>query len=70
MDYVFTDHAEYRMKRRGLMREEIIEAIEHSDKTLKKYGKYYAQKNIGRGTIEVYYERKENYIRIISLYWL
>ncbi len=70
MEYVFRDHAEYRMKKRGLLKEEVIEAIEHSDKTFKKHGKYYAQKNIGRGAIEVYHERTERYIRIITIYWL
>ncbi len=40
MEYVFRDHAEYRMKKRGLLKEEVIEAIEHSDKTFKKQGKY------------------------------
>ena len=70
MEYIFEDHAGYRMKKRGLLREDVIDAIEHSDKTLKKYGKYYAQKNIGRGVIEVYHERMEKYIRIITIYWL
>lgn len=70
MEYIFTEHAKYRMGKRGLTKEEVIEAIKYADKTLKKYGKYYAQKNIGKGTIEVFHERTEKYIRIITIYWI
>jgi len=70
MQYLFTLHAEYRIKKRKLTKEEVIETIKYPDKTLKKYDKYYAQKNIGRGTIEVVYEKTERYIKIITVYWL
>ena len=55
MEYFFTSHVEYRIRKRNLSKEEVIDAIKRADKTIKKYGKYYAQKNIGRGTIEVVY---------------
>jgi len=70
MEYIFTTHAEYRIEKRKLTKEEVIEAIKYPDKTLKKHEKYYAQKNIGNGTIEVVHERTEKYIKIITVYWL
>ena len=70
MEYKFTAHAKYRLKKRELTEQEIIEAINHTEKILKKYGKYYAQKNIGRGKIEVVFEKKEKYINIIIIYWI
>jgi hypothetical protein len=70
MEHIFTIHAEYRIKKRKLTKEEVIETIKYPDKTLKRHGKYYAQKNIGRGIIEVAYEKTERYIKIITVYWL
>jgi len=70
VEYKFTAHAKYRLKKRELTEQEIIEAINHAEKILKKYGKYYAQKNIGRGKIEVVFEKKEKYINIIIIYWI
>jgi hypothetical protein len=67
MKIIFTEHAKFRMKKRHITKEEIINAINYSDKTLKKAGKFYAQKNIGRATIEVVYE-KDKYINIITVY--
>ena len=69
MNYVFTTHVVSRMVKRRLAREEVIEAIRTPEETTKKYGKYYARKNIGRGAIEVVYERTEKYIRVITVYW-
>ena len=43
-----------------LLKEEIIEAIQHPDKTIKKQGKYFYQKRTSRGTIEVICERTED----------
>ncbi|MBW2994463.1 DUF4258 domain-containing protein [Candidatus Woesearchaeota archaeon] len=40
MKIVFTAHAEQRIKKRNLLKEEIILAIEQSDKIMKKYSKY------------------------------
>lgn len=70
MKYVFTIHSKDRIKIRNLTEEEVIEAIKHPDKVTKKHGKFYAQKNLGFGTIEVPYEKTENYIRIITVYWV
>ncbi len=70
MRYIFTIHAQYRIKKRKLTKKEVIDAIKQPNKILKKYNKYYIQKDIGRGTIEVVYEKTENYIKIITVYWL
>jgi len=70
MEYKFTAHAKYRLKKRELTEQEVIDGINYAEKILKKHGKYYAQKNIGRGKIEVVFEKKEKYINIITIYWI
>jgi len=70
MKIVFTAHAEQRIKKRNLLKEEIILAIEQSDKIMKKYSKYYYQKKLQRGIIEVCCEKTENNINIITVYWI
>ena len=57
MKFIFTDHAEYRVRKRNLTKEEVIDAIKYADKTEKRHEKYYSRKDIGRGAIEVVYER-------------
>jgi hypothetical protein len=57
MDIVFTDHAKNRIKKRKIGEEETINAIKNPDKIEEIYGKYYVQKNIKRGIIEVVYEK-------------
>jgi len=69
MNIIFTEHAKDRIKKRKITEDEVINAIKYPEKTEKREGKYYAQKNIGRGKIEVAYE-KEKYIKIISVYWI
>lgn len=70
MEFIFTIHAGLRINKRGLTNEEVIEAIKRPDLTLKRHEKYYSQKNLGRGKIEVVYEKTEKYIKIITVYWL
>ena len=53
MEIVFTNHAKYRIVKRKVLKEEVIDAIKYPDKTIKKHGKYYFQKRLERGTIEV-----------------
>ena len=69
MEITYTLHAKDRMKKRRITEDEIIHAIKNPDKTLKIKGKYYAQKNIGRATIEVVYE-KVKYIKVVTLYYI
>ncbi len=68
MKIIFTEHAKDRLKKRKITEDEIINTIKYPDKTEKKEEKYYASKDIGRGKIEVVYE-KEKYIKIITFYW-
>ena len=70
MKIIFTEHAEDRLNRIKISREEVIDAVKYPEKIIKKYGKYYFRKNIGRGVIEVSTERTERYIRIITVYWI
>ncbi|MBI5148546.1 DUF4258 domain-containing protein [Candidatus Pacearchaeota archaeon] len=69
MDIVFTEHAKEMVEKRKITKDDVISTIKYPEKIKKKEGKYYAQKNIGRGRIEVVYE-KDKYIKIITLYWL
>lgn len=70
MQIKFTNHASQSAINRRITEQEIIDAVRMPDITIRKHGKYYAQKNIGRGTIEVPYALTERYIRIITVYWI
>ena len=69
MNIVFTLHTKFRLKKRKITEDEVIQAIKSPDKLTKIDGKYYVQKNIGRGNIEVIYVR-ENYIKVVTVYWV
>lgn len=69
MEIIFTEHAKDRLSKRKITEEEIKEAINYPDKTIKKKGKYYVQKNIQRANIEIVYE-KDKYIKVVTVYYL
>ena len=69
MDIIFTEHVKDRIKKRKITEDEIINTVKYPEKIRKRGGKYYAQKDIGRGKIEVVYE-KDKYINIITVYWI
>ncbi|MFH1391474.1 MAG: DUF4258 domain-containing protein [Candidatus Diapherotrites archaeon] len=69
MKIVFTSHAEFRLRKRGILKEEIIGAIENPDSTQKKGGKHYFQKAFGRGKIEVVAENTQKHLKVITVYW-
>ena len=69
MNIVFTLHTKFRLKKRKITEDEVIQAIKSPDKLTKIDGKYYVQKNISRGNIEVIYVR-ENYIKVVTVYWV
>ena len=69
MEIIFTEHVKDRIKKRKITEDEIINTINYPEKTSKREGKYYAQKDIGRGKIDVVYE-KDKYIKIITVYWI
>ena len=70
MEILFTKHAEFRIEKRGILKHEVLDAIKYPDNTNKRHEKYYVQKRLDRGTIEVCYEKTEKYINIITVYWL
>lgn len=70
MSITFTLHSKRQIQKRDLTEQEILESIKFPDKTLKKYDKYYFQKYIRRGTIEVVCEKTENNIKVITVYWI
>ena len=70
MMFVFSAHAKDRLVKRNLSEQDVVDAIVYSSITIKKQGKFYASKNIGRGTIEVVYEKTEKYISVITVYWV
>jgi hypothetical protein len=67
MNIKFTKHAEDQMKERGISKDEVINTIKYPEKTLKETDRYYAQKKVSLGTIEVVYVI-ENYIKVITVY--
>ena len=69
MKIMFTLHVKERIKKRKITEEEVITTINYPEHLNKRLGIYYARKNIGRGVIEVVYE-KQNYIRVITVYWI
>ncbi len=60
MYITFTLHSKKQIEKRNLTEQEIIESIKFLDKTIKKHDKYYFQKSIGRGMIEIVCEKMEN----------
>jgi hypothetical protein len=70
MDITFTCHAEFRIMKRKILAEEVIDAIKQPDITVKKHGIYYFTKNIGRGKIEAVCEKTESNINVITVYWV
>jgi len=69
MNIEFTDHVKNRIRKRKIKEGEIINAINNPDKNYKLGGKYYTQKDLGRGKIEIIYE-KDKYIKVITVYWI
>jgi len=69
MKIEFTDHIRNRLKKRKIKEKEIIDAINNPDNEYKSEGKFYAQKDLGRGKIEVVYQR-DKYIKLITVYWI
>lgn len=73
MEIIFTEHAKERLLKRKITEEEVVDAVNYPDKAYQREGKYFAQKDIGRGKIEVIYEKiitKSKSLNIITLYWL
>jgi len=70
MQIHFTKHAFERMKQRGISKEEVLLAINNPEIMIKKHGKHYYRKILIRGNIEIVCDKRENNIKIITLYWI
>ena len=70
MNIIFTNHALARIEKRKLLKQEVLDAIKYPDKTIKKHEKYYYQKKLGRGIIEIVTEKTESNLNVITMYWL
>ena len=70
MRITYTQHAEDRMIKRNVSKEEIEYSLRHPIRIRKMYGVYYALAELHRGKIEIVYEKGENYINVITFYWL
>lgn len=70
MKILFSKHAEQRIEKRKMLKEEVEDAVKYPDVTLKKHGLYYYQKRLQRGSIEVCCQRTERNINIITIYWM
>jgi hypothetical protein len=70
MKIIFTSHAKQKIERRKLLEEEVIDAIKNPDKIIKKHGKYFYQKKLDRGKIEIVIEKTESILNVITIYWL
>ena len=70
MKIEFTEHANRRIKKRKITKEEIEDTIKYPDKTIKKYDMYFFQKKLQRGQIEVVCEKTESLIKVVTVYWI
>ena len=57
MKVILTKHAAHRIRKRKMLRWEVMDCIRYPDNVCKRYGKYYFQKDLGRGVIEVCCEK-------------
>lgn len=70
MRIIFTIHAEFRLKKRNVSKQEIIEAIKQPTLTMKKQDKHHYFKILPRGRLEIVCEKSEKNIKVITLYWI
>lgn len=70
MNITLTSHAKYRIEKRKLREEEVIDSIHRPDVILNKHGKYYYQKRLQNGNIEVVCEKTEKGLNVITVYWV
>ena len=69
MYIIFTDHAIRKLRKRNILKEEVIYAIKQPLVTKKKYGKYFYLLKLDRGLIEVCCERTGKHIKVVTVYW-
>jgi Mor family transcriptional regulator len=65
----FHEHAETKMRRRGISKEFALRTLENSEEVLEgKYDRKIAQKVFGEYLLRVIFEEHENYMLVITLY--
>ena len=69
MKIVLSNHAEYNLKARKVLIEELLDTIRYPDRITKEFGKYYYEKKFQRGTLEAVCITTENHIKVVTLYW-
>jgi len=69
--YVFSDHAKRRLLERDINEETVKFVIEKPDYTLNRFrDEIEAIKKMNGETLKVVYVEKENFIKVITLYWM
>ncbi|MBR9692882.1 DUF4258 domain-containing protein [Candidatus Woesearchaeota archaeon] len=64
MHFHFTKHALQRMKRRGILKHEVEEALERTNT------QRIIHFSTERGNIEICIERTKTHIKVITVYWV
>ena len=70
MDFVFTFHALTRMHERSIGMNHVLNAVQTPHKLWRENERFFAQKQFTQRRLEVVYEKSENIIKIITVYWL
>ncbi|MFH1358555.1 MAG: DUF4258 domain-containing protein [archaeon] len=68
MDIIYSFHAKKRLKERDIKVEEVKETIDFPDYTIKRKEEIEAYKRFTNILLKVVYIKKENYIKIITVY--
>ncbi len=69
MEIRYTKHAKYQIGERKIEQVWIEETLRSPDKIFRDGHKYYVTKKLNGFTLRIVYVR-ENYIKIVTLYWI
>ncbi|MDP7324269.1 MAG: DUF4258 domain-containing protein [Candidatus Woesearchaeota archaeon] len=70
MKFDLTDHVKEKLQRRKILNEELMDALHFPGKITKRHGKYFFQKDIGRGKIEACCEKTTKRLKVLTVYWV
>lgn len=69
--FIYTKHANLRIKQRNLLLKQIEETLISPNKILSAFrGRQIAQKTFGRQVLEVVFKKEKDNIIILTAYWL
>jgi len=69
--YVFSDHAKKRLLERDINEESVKFVVENPDYTLNRFeDEIEAIKKMNGKSLKVVYVERENFIKVITLYWM